>query len=238
MGKLVFIRHAQASYGAADYDNLSAFGIEQSKSLGRYFEKEGIVFDKVIIGPLKRHRQTFEHCYSKMSVDSSQDQVLVLDGLREHNGPEALRLKDAELEEIFPETIELRKEAKERPELARRNSLRIFRMFMADWMDQKIIVDHPSVMKFPQWKSEVYEAVEEIKSLSREYKNIGIFTSGGTIGCVIAKALGVQGGKTIANLNDSIRNTSMSHFHSSSLGFNVLSFNEIPHLTKDQITFV
>ena len=236
MGKLVFIRHAQASYMAEDYDNLSDFGIEQSKSLGEYFNKQGEEFDHVVIGPLKRHKQTYDHCYSMMSSQIAKP--VYLEGLREHHGPEALRLKDGDLEHIYPEVKEWRAEMDAKPELVKRNSLRIFRKFMADWMDEKIVVDHPSVMKYHIWKSEVHAALEEIFEMSKRFKNIAVFTSGGTIGCVIAKALGVETGRTVANLNDSIRNTSMSHFHNSSQGFNVLSFNEIPHLTKEQITFV
>ncbi|MEE9373092.1 MAG: histidine phosphatase family protein [Saprospiraceae bacterium] len=237
MSKLVFIRHAQASFMSADYDNLSNFGIEQSKSLGRYFEKEGIRFDKVFVGPLKRHKQTYD--YSTEYLPQSDKNIpIIIDGLKEHNGPEALKVKSFDLEKMYPQVIEWRKEMQDNPKLKYRNSLRIFRLFMADWMDEKIIVDHPSVIPYSQWKQGVENAINTIFNSLDGKENVAVYTSGGTIGSVIGLALGVINGRTIANLNDSIRNTSLSYFFYSKRGFNVLSFNEIPHLTTKQITFV
>jgi len=237
MSKLVFIRHAQASYMSDDYDNLSDFGIEQSKSLGRYFNKEGIRFDQVFVGPLKRHAQTFNYSMEQLPMNNRNEPVF-LNGLKEHNGPEALRVKHNEIQDIYPEVEGWRREMELDPTLKHRNSLRIFRLFMADWMDEKIVVDHPDVEPYDQWKKGVKAAVDAIFQSVQGRENVAVYTSGGTIGSVIGIALGLENGRTIANLNDSIRNTSLSHFHYSEQGFNVLSFNEIPHLTKEQITFV
>ena len=59
MGNLYLVRHAQASFGAADYDNLSELGHRQSVRLGEYFAKNGVQFDAVLTGTLKRHAQTY-----------------------------------------------------------------------------------------------------------------------------------------------------------------------------------
>ena len=59
MGQLYLVRHAQASFGAADYDQLSALGERQSLRLGEYFAGKGLVFEAVITGSLRRHAQTF-----------------------------------------------------------------------------------------------------------------------------------------------------------------------------------
>ena len=237
MSKIVFIRHAQASYMSDNYDNLSEFGIEQSRSLGRYFNKEGVRFDKVFVGPLKRHEQTFTHSMEQLPM-KARNEPIFLEGLKEHNGPEALKLKYDELDEIYPQVKEWRKEIKDNPAVKHRNSLRIFRLFMADWMDEKIIVNHSNVEPYSEWRNGVKQAVETIFGSIDAKENVAVYTSGGTIGTVISFALGLDNGRTIANLNDSIRNTSLSHFYYSNQGFNVLSFNEIPHLTKEQITFV
>ena len=237
MSKLVFIRHAQASYMSDDYDNLSDFGIEQSRALGSYFNREGIRFDKVFVGPLKRHQQTFDYSMNQLPL-SERNAPLYLEGLKEHNGPEALKIKYDDLDNMYPQVSQWKEEMVSNPDVKHRNSLRIFRLFMADWMDEKVIVDHPDVEPYDQWKRGVQSAVESIFNSLGGKENVAVYTSGGTIGSVIGIALGLNNGRTIANLNDSIRNTSLSHFHYSSQGFNVLSFNEIPHLTKEQITFV
>jgi broad specificity phosphatase PhoE len=52
MGNLYLVRHGQASFGAADYDNLSELGQRQSVRLGEYFAGKGLQFDAVITGTL------------------------------------------------------------------------------------------------------------------------------------------------------------------------------------------
>jgi len=39
MGTLYLVRHGQASFGAADYDNLSELGHKQSARLGEYWRE-------------------------------------------------------------------------------------------------------------------------------------------------------------------------------------------------------
>jgi broad specificity phosphatase PhoE len=222
---------------AEDYDNLSLLGIEQSKSLGSFLRKEKICFDRIYLGPLKRHFQTFEHCFRDWT-NGVESAPIILDGLKEHNGSEALQVYYDQLDDDFEIVRKWKKKIEERPEDKKRLSLRIFRLFMSEWMAGKIEVDHDTIVPFDRWKAEVYIALEQVLSSVNSNETIGIFTSGGTKGAIIAKALGIDDGRQIANLNDSLRNTSMSHFNYSRLGFNVLSFNEIPHLSKDQITYV
>ena len=46
MSELFLVRHAQASFGKADYDQLSELGVNQSRWLGEYFRRQGIEFTK------------------------------------------------------------------------------------------------------------------------------------------------------------------------------------------------
>ena len=62
MGQVYLVRHGQASFGAADYDQLSPTGVEQARVLGRWFAQCGHRFTRVATGSLKRHRQTAEAC--------------------------------------------------------------------------------------------------------------------------------------------------------------------------------
>lgn len=56
---LYLVRHGQASFGEKNYDNLSEKGVKQSISLGKKLKKRNLIFDNVVVGPLKRHIQTF-----------------------------------------------------------------------------------------------------------------------------------------------------------------------------------
>lgn len=61
MPQLLLVRHGQASWGAADYDQLSDLGAEQSRALGAALAQRGVEPDLLLRGGLRRHRQTAEH---------------------------------------------------------------------------------------------------------------------------------------------------------------------------------
>ena len=58
MSSILLVRHGQASFGAADYDNLSPTGHEQSRVLGAALAARGVSPDLVVAGEMKRHAQT------------------------------------------------------------------------------------------------------------------------------------------------------------------------------------
>ena len=91
MSKIYLIRHAQASFLADDYDNLSNKGSLQSEILGRYFVEKNIHFDKIFIGKLKRHQQTFDG-FNKAFITEGIElpKPIYLEELNEHHALEAL----------------------------------------------------------------------------------------------------------------------------------------------------
>ncbi|MBY6152241.1 histidine phosphatase family protein [Vannielia litorea] len=60
MPELLLIRHAQASFGAADYDVLSDLGHAQSRALGEALRRQGVRPVAVYRGAMRRHRETLE----------------------------------------------------------------------------------------------------------------------------------------------------------------------------------
>ena len=62
MGRILLVRHAQASFGSADYDRLSDLGLEQARLLGAWIATCGRRIDLAVNGSLKRHRDTAEVC--------------------------------------------------------------------------------------------------------------------------------------------------------------------------------
>ncbi len=60
MTEIYFVRHGQASLGARNYDQLSPLGWEQARWLGEYFLERRLAFDRVVIGDMRRHRETLE----------------------------------------------------------------------------------------------------------------------------------------------------------------------------------
>ena len=60
MGRIVLIRHGQASFGAEDYDVLSDIGQAQSSAIGRFVAARARSFDRIQAGPRRRQRDTAE----------------------------------------------------------------------------------------------------------------------------------------------------------------------------------
>lgn len=58
MARVLLVRHGQASFGAADYDRLSATGVAQAEHLGRVLAERGEAIDALWSGTMLRHLQT------------------------------------------------------------------------------------------------------------------------------------------------------------------------------------
>jgi broad specificity phosphatase PhoE len=69
VGQLLLVRHGQASWDSDDYDVLSETGWEQSRLLGRSLAARGISPDLVVMGGMRRHRETAEACLKELAPD-------------------------------------------------------------------------------------------------------------------------------------------------------------------------
>jgi broad specificity phosphatase PhoE len=66
VGQLLLVRHGQASWDSDDYDVLSSVGWEQSRLLGKALTTRAITPDAVLIGGMRRHRETAEACLGEL----------------------------------------------------------------------------------------------------------------------------------------------------------------------------
>ena len=237
MSKLFFFRHGQASLGAANYDVLSDKGIQQSQLLGEYLLNESISFDKIFVGPLERQKNTFkavQDCYAAKGIKLPSP--IIINGLKEHNGIETMKTALPDLIKTDPYLISLNKNNTGDAKKAIRNTMLGFQYFSGEWAEGNIKVKGMPTWK--QFREEVKEGLAQVLNATDKGENIGVFSSGGTISAITAECLGLTTEKAVAELNFSIRNTSFSSFLYTNQKFNLLSFNELPHLKKDMITFV
>ena len=58
MASLYLIRHGQASFGSANYDQLSALGQRQADLSGHFFADIGLHFGQAVSGDLSRQQET------------------------------------------------------------------------------------------------------------------------------------------------------------------------------------
>ena len=237
MSKLFFFRHGQASLGADNYDVLSDKGILQAQLLGEHLLSEKISFDKIFVGPLERQKDTFkavQECYATQGIQLPTP--VVINGLKEHNGIETMKTALPDLIKTDPYLIALNKSSLDDPKQNMRNTMLGFQYFLGEWAEGNITVKGMPTWK--QFREEVKEGLAQVLDATAKGETIGIFSSGGTISAITAECLGLTTEKAVAELNFSIRNTSFSTFLYANKKFNLLSFNELPHLKKEMITFV
>src|SRR5271163_4584547 len=100
MGRVLLVRHAQASFLEPDYDKLSPTGEVQARVLGEYWARHKVVFNRVCTGPRVRHRGTekaVREVYAKNGLDFPPP--LVLEEFDEFQG-------DVVLEKSLPHLTE------------------------------------------------------------------------------------------------------------------------------------
>lgn len=242
MSRLLFVRHAQASYGKADYDQLSEIGYEQSTILGEYLAKRQVKFDYIYVGPLKRHHQTLskvQEAYKKANLVLPEPREMV--ELEEHRGPEILK---SSMKQIREEDEMIREWDNERiidPSLNVKKGLLIFERAMTLWATGKL--SHLQPDHYLDWKSfrvQVANGWQKIMSNHKEenQKTIGLFTSGGTISATVGNVLCMKEDRDIIGMNGIVQNTSISEFLFSGDRVTMKRFNDVSHLPENMKTFV
>ena len=237
MSKIHFFRHAKASFMEDDYDKLSPHGEKQSAELGKYLVEKGRCFDKIFVGPLQRQLHTYQivaDIYAKHKKVIPK--AVIIGGLKEHSGTEAMYAAMPELIKNHPKVKEWFAEIEVNPKLKRRNNLLAFQYFMEEWAEGNI--NPEGIESWSAFRECVRGGLNTVLKNTGQGERIGVFSSGGTISAITAESLKIEDEKRILAMNFSIRNTSFSTFFYSKNQLNLLSLNEIPHLTDKMITFV
>ena len=221
MGQLYLVRHGQASLGAANYDQLSLLGQQQSQRLGEHWHAQGITFDAVITGTMERHAQTLAGIQQGMGT---QHTALMWPGLNEYDAEAVIRaIHSGEL--VKPATPEGYKQY-----------FRLLRDGLAQWMTGVISPQGmPSYVAFVQG---VTSALDHIRQ--HHEGNVLLVSSGGPIATAVAHVLRTSP-ETSIELNMRLRNSAVTELSFNPKHHSLLSFNGLAHLEtpshKDWITF-
>jgi len=70
MSVITLVRHGQASFGAEEYDQLTALGLEQSRTLGEALRARGVVLERTVCGTRERHRGTAREIVAALGSDA------------------------------------------------------------------------------------------------------------------------------------------------------------------------
>ena len=217
MGNLYLVRHGQASFGAADYDNLSELGKRQSVRLGQYLASKKTQFEAVLTGTLRRHAQTWagiaEGMGSASQTGVSVQAPLLWPGLNEYDS-------EAVIKTIHPAAL-----AKpDTPEIYRHH-FRLLRDGLTQWMNGVV-----SPHGMPTYTEFVYGVCSALDYVRKQHTgNVLIVTSGGPISTAVGHILGTSPETTI-ELNLRIRNSSVTELAYTPKRHMLVTYNTLPHL--------
>ncbi len=225
MAKLYLVRHAQASFGMEDYDNLSTMGIQQSTHIPKHFD---IASDKVYAlysGDMKRHLQTVANSFGEMehTVDA---------GLNEFDHENVLRVHRPEIAD---------REVAAKLVMSQPNPKRFledeFDISMMKWMNEEGTSSYNE--SFKAFSGRTLNSLNEIiaKARKEKQKEVVAITSGGVISFLAAHVLGAPLSK-IPSLNLSVVNTSVTSFVFDDKRISLGYFNNYSHLPKDMVTYI
>ena len=222
MGTLYLVRHGQASFGADDYDNLSALGHQQSQRLGDYFRERGLQFEAVLMGSLKRHRQTFEGIHQGLGLPPLEP--LVWPGLNEYDS-------HAVIHAIHPEPL-----AKPNTPELYKHHFGLLRKGLQAWMQGE--TQPMGMPAFKDFVQGIQDAMAHVRS--QHSGDVLMVSSGGPISTALGTLLGTPP-ESIIEMNMRIRNTAVSELVFTPKRHTLVSFNTINHLDappyRDWVTF-
>lgn len=211
MGNIYLVRHGQASFGAADYDNLSELGTRQSVRLGKYLQQSGLQFEAVVTGTLKRHTQTFAGIGN--GIGASPPTALQWPGLNEFDGEAVIAaLRPTGLQD--PTTPEGYKQ-----------HFRLLRDGLRQWMAG--VISPRGMPSYPDFVHGVTSALAHVRK--HNTGNVLIVSSGGPISTAVGHILGTTPETTI-DLNMRIRNSAVTELNYNPKRCTLQTFNTLPHL--------
>jgi broad specificity phosphatase PhoE len=223
MPTLTLVRHGQASFGAADYDNLSPLGHQQSQRLGEYLKAKHRQFDAVYCGTLRRHAQTFAGIAQGLGLEV---QPILRPGLNEYDS-------EAVIAAIHPEPLS----GEKTPENYRHH-FRLLKGGLAAWMEGR--TQPEGMPSYPQFVQGITDVLDEVRTHygAKEDAQILIASSGGPISTAVGHVLGTSAQTTI-ELNLRIRNTSLTEFAFTPKRHMLVTYNTLPHLEErpDWVTY-
>jgi broad specificity phosphatase PhoE len=221
VGVILLVRHGQASWGSADYDNLSEQGHEQARITGAALAARGVVPARVVNGSMRRHRQTAEGAIeaagwvADVTTDDGWDEFDHVQMLEVHGAPEGGDKPDG-------------------GGLTRQEFDAWFDAATERWTSGRYDEDYDE--PFFTFSSRVESALRRTASGLGSGEVAVVFTSGGPIAWVAATLLG--GGIDMwMRLNPVTINASVAKVVVGSRGTTLVSVNDHGHLEPDHVTY-
>ena len=241
MAAIYLIRHGQASFGKADYDQLSEKGMQQGEILGKHF-KSLVSPDKFYAGDLLRHGQTLQHFLE--GHESENKPTIIHSGLNEFDHVDILTCYNAKWHNFAEMSAEINQLKNSNKTIQKEFSLALNR-----WISGEFDLEYKE--SWLEFKKRCVLALQGI--INQELasnrkvndqaegasKDIFVFTSGGTISTIIQHILQLNDAQAL-QINQQMRNTSVSKILFSKNKLSLDYYNNYSHLSlagEEWITF-
>jgi broad specificity phosphatase PhoE len=229
VARLLLVRHGQASFGADDYDALSALGHEQALVLGRALAARGIKPGLVLRGTMRRHEETLAGILEGLGASVP---VVTDPGWNEFDFQHVVEVHRPSYRDRAAMMAELSRS--ERPDRAFQQ---VFDAATLRWCSG----DHDPeyTESFTTFRTRVAGALSGTAALLREHRDILAVSSGGPI--AMAAAL-ITAGPDVpapilatlwASFNRVSVNTGLTKVISGRGGLALSTFNEHAHTEAD-----
>jgi broad specificity phosphatase PhoE len=223
MGVVYLVRHGQASFGAADYDQLSEMGVTQAKVLGEALRARLPRVDSVITGTMARHWQTADACLKALGVAVPHQRMA---GFNEYDHEEIIvrhipRYADKGL---------MMQDLAETPD-PRRAFQELFTQAVARWVEGRHDADYTE--SWAAFRERSLRALTELIQGLGASKTALVFTSGGPITAICQDLLHIPDAHAF-RLNWTLANCGVTKVVYSERGQYLSTLNEHSHFEGAQ----
>ena len=211
------MRHAQASWGSADYDRLSPLGHTQAQRLASWLASDPADYTQVVRGNLRRHVETLDTIAAAFAAAGRALPPARIDAdWNEFDHEPVLRAYAA----LHPHDDHVAR-ARAGDKLALRELLG---SALQVWRDGQLDARVPET-----WCAFGQRVAQARARIADDAGTVLIVTSGGVMWRCAQAALDLDDAGLIA-ANLSVRNTAISEFERAAERWRMLSWNEVPHL--------
>jgi broad specificity phosphatase PhoE len=213
---ILLVRHAQASFGAEDYDVLSDPGHAQAAVLADELARRGLRPDLLVSGSLARQRDTLAPLTAgaPLVVDARWDEYDTNDVLRHHSTTAARQDRPP---------------GSAAPEISSREFQVILEKALLAWIADD---STPTTEPWPAFGARVEAALGAVAARLRSGETAVVCTSGGVIAGICVALLGLPATAFVA-FNRVTVNTGVTKVIHGHGGSTLVSFNEHGHLDGD-----
>ncbi|MGB7192600.1 MAG: histidine phosphatase family protein [Collimonas pratensis] len=223
MGAIYLVRHGQASFGAADYDQLSELGVRQATLLGQWLAQTGQDLSLLVTGSHRRHKQSSDACLAAWLPQAERaPQVLQDPGFDEFDHQQVLLRLMPEFAD--PAVLAAYLAQQENPARAFQ---KVFAKAVARWVSGQHDGDYSE--SWAVFKARCNAALARLLEAAGKGQSAWVFTSGGPVSAICQQLLAIPD-RQIFELNWALVNTGVTKLLHSPGRVSLSYMNSYAHL--------